>query len=338
MAVQALPLIIGGLSSLGGSIANYAAANQTNKAAQAQFRDSLDFQKYQYNDMKRYNAPVNQVRLLREAGLNPMIAFGAGNQPQSLTSVGGASPTASMVTPDFSSFASGLGSVMSSTVQSLLVNSEKDKNYATAANQLSQSIGQSIDNSYKDSDWKTSIEGKRFNNYIAALNGDTLALQLQLQRKTYANQLEQSEWQTEMQRADAGIRLKLLGIFDEQYSASIAKDWSMAYNAVLTGQASVKQAVAAVMNANSTRFAMDAQYGDSPSKRAEYFRLLTDQMFEASQKSRAEQFQAWMSSPLTGFMGKYAPITYEGVNRANDSQRRARNAFAPNSYFGNGKR
>ena len=68
--------ILGALSAVGSTVGSIYSANKQNEEARRQFDASLDWSKYQYNDMKQYNSPKNQLRLMREAGLNPALALG----------------------------------------------------------------------------------------------------------------------------------------------------------------------------------------------------------------------------------------------------------------------
>lgn len=45
---------------------------------QANFDEQMRFQKYMYEDSKRYNSMKNQVARMRSAGINPALALGAG--------------------------------------------------------------------------------------------------------------------------------------------------------------------------------------------------------------------------------------------------------------------
>ena len=79
------------LGSVGSTIGSIHSANVQNEEARRQFDASLAWSKYQYNDMKQYNSPKNQLRLMREAGLNPALALG---QLPSSAAVGSSSPGA----------------------------------------------------------------------------------------------------------------------------------------------------------------------------------------------------------------------------------------------------
>lgn len=153
-------LITGGAGLISGLL-NYGAANDTNSLAREQFEKNLKFQKYQYEDMKRYNSFKNQRRMMQEAGLNPSLMFGSGASPVGASSVGGVAPTASQTTPDFSFLPSGMGNLLSSLTQASLAKSEEDKNYAGAAKDLQEAIGNEIDNAYKHRDWNSLFNLRR---------------------------------------------------------------------------------------------------------------------------------------------------------------------------------
>lgn len=71
LAAAAAPAIIQGAAGLAGTIFGN---NQRQADYKTQRRDTLDF----WNKQNKYNSPENQMQLLKEAGLNPNLAYGKG--------------------------------------------------------------------------------------------------------------------------------------------------------------------------------------------------------------------------------------------------------------------
>ena len=119
-----LPAIIGALGAVGGGLLTANSINEQNAMANSQFRANYDFQRYQYEDMKRWQSPENLVRLYRQAGLNPALALGSGlNAPA--TSVGGVAPTASHAVGDFSGVPSAAANLMQGFANSSLAEAQE---------------------------------------------------------------------------------------------------------------------------------------------------------------------------------------------------------------------
>lgn len=70
-----------GLAGLSGAI-NFASGNfftgQANKASQASSKRQFLMQNYFMDKQNEYNKPINQVKRLREANLNPALVYGSG--------------------------------------------------------------------------------------------------------------------------------------------------------------------------------------------------------------------------------------------------------------------
>lgn len=70
-----------GLLGLGSNMAS-------NHQAQKNFREQMNFAKYQYEDQKKYNSMQSQVARMRAAGINPALAIGSGQLGTAGSSVG----------------------------------------------------------------------------------------------------------------------------------------------------------------------------------------------------------------------------------------------------------
>lgn len=254
------PLVGAAVGALGAGL-NYFSAQNQNEEARRQFDQSLSWQKQQYNDMKRYNSPQNQMRMMREAGVNPALALG---QLPSSAAVGSpaSGSTASMVQPDFS----GLNTSAEYLANYETLNSQRDLNYADAATKLQDSLGKGIDNAYK-------ARNNELAQQLTSEQANLLHLNARFTELNMGNALEYSEWQAEEQRAKAGLALILNKYVDEQQQSQIANTWMSALNAYWNGQASLTQARAAMMNAVTNQNAEQAIHGDTKEARKAFYKL-----------------------------------------------------------------
>lgn len=117
--------LIGALGAVGGGLVTANSIDNQNAMANSQFNANLAFQRYQYEDMKRWQTPINQVRLLREAGLNPALALDSRLAGNALTSVGGVSPTATHAVGDFTGLPSAAANLMTGLSSSSLANAQE---------------------------------------------------------------------------------------------------------------------------------------------------------------------------------------------------------------------
>lgn len=116
---------------------------------QRQFEANMNWQKEQFAkqreyalDERRYQDPAAQVKRLRDAGINPALAFGSGSMPTpSVSSVGGASGSSgssasapSLSSPASFNFASDIATESNARSQALLANASSRRELAAAAN------------------------------------------------------------------------------------------------------------------------------------------------------------------------------------------------------------
>lgn len=123
-------LIGSGISAAASLASNYF----TNKANAALNEKMLAFQQYQYEDMKKYNSMSEQVKRMREAGVNPALALGAGQLGTPATGVSSPSQTP-MEAPDFSGAASMVSQGFQMRQQQPLIDANVHKTEAEAQNQ-----------------------------------------------------------------------------------------------------------------------------------------------------------------------------------------------------------
>lgn len=133
--MSVLGAAIGALGALGSGAMTADAYNTQNSIAQSQFRENMNWQRQQYYDMKLWQSPKNQVRLYREAGINPALALQSGLAGK-VEGVGGVAPTSSMSSPDFFSLPSGASGLIQAFSQSNLADTQSKKVEADAENTL----------------------------------------------------------------------------------------------------------------------------------------------------------------------------------------------------------
>lgn len=118
---------VSSLASLGSTLGVNSANSRLNKKM-------LEFQKYQYEDMKKYNSMSEQVKRMRDAGVNPALALGAGQLGTPASGVSSPSQTP-MEAPDFSGAASMVSQGFQMRQQQPLIDANVEKTKAEAKNQ-----------------------------------------------------------------------------------------------------------------------------------------------------------------------------------------------------------
>lgn len=289
---MALGSIIGGIASALGAVGGAITHGDANAEARRQFDDSLAFQRYQYGDMRFRNSLLGQVLQAKEAGLNPSIALGSGLAGNT-SSVGGASPTASMSPYDPSSATNNIAQIAQN---SELVDSQSAVNFAGAAESLQSSIGRQIDNAYKDKNWELV-------NRLTKMQGDLTFIQWDTLNKTQGNSLMQSHWQSELVRAAASAQLLSNKWIDERQQAEVNSIIAQAYASYATGQASLEQAAAYVAYTAASTDALKAQFGDTPDARRQFYDE-TIENFRAMRSMQGSQEFSNYVSPFTNMLGQ----------------------------------
>lgn len=125
------PIVGAALTTGATSFISNAVTNNANKKLNEKM---LEFQKYQYEDMKKYNSMKEQVKRMREAGVNPALALGAGQLGTPVTGVSSPSQTP-MEAPDLSGAASMVSQGFQMHQQQPLIDANVEKTKAEAQNQ-----------------------------------------------------------------------------------------------------------------------------------------------------------------------------------------------------------
>lgn len=125
------PIVGAALATGATSFISNAVTNNANKKLNEKM---LEFQKYQYEDMKKYNSMKEQVKRMRDAGVNPALALGAGQLGTPATGVSSPSQTP-MEAPDLSGAASMVSQGFQMHQQQPLIDANVEKTRAEAQNQ-----------------------------------------------------------------------------------------------------------------------------------------------------------------------------------------------------------
>lgn len=271
-------------------------------------RELLAFQRYQYEDQKRYNSITEQVRRMRAAGLNPSLLMQNGTIGTSASAVGAPS-----MIPQQPIDVAGIGSAVSS-IAGIAGSSLSD--FARAAKDTQEAIGEAINNQTRGESNRWTIDNKKALSYMHGLQGDVNAKMAEFLDKSLGDRLMQQRWESELTRARAGISLTAMSYAEGQQRANISNLWAQAYNAVLTGQASVKQAFAAVKNAITNENNSHALYGLDDEDRADFFEDTLDQLESAADANRSTSFKntftPWGYNAGSKLFGSVSHNTVEG--------------------------
>lgn len=188
VAVDPVTVAIGAgtaLSGLIGSLFNASSADDANNINLQNFRESMAFQKYQYENLKRYNSLQNKASQARAAGLNPILAMEGVNSNMSAVS----SPSANPIQPiDYTSAFSSAGELGNSLVGAALKPSTEASNYGNAASSTADAVGKNIDNETKG---QFNVQGLKKLGYET----QTAGFLADLQRETLGSSIRQS-WLT----------------------------------------------------------------------------------------------------------------------------------------------
>lgn len=222
-----------------------------NAASQENFNEQMRFQRYQYEDMKKYNSMEQQVKRMRAAGINPALAISSGQLGTAASGVSAPSaPTFQQA--DLSPMVSAIGALAS-----------KKRDEAEASKLEEESTGEHIRNKFR-----TTRE------YLATLNDlkqyqklgiDTSRAEYALKKDMFLFGKLEKDWtadynlkkatqykeQTQANYYDSLTLLnnEYLNWVPQEKRAQIAKDLAQRLWFIKTGNASEKQASAAMREA-----------------------------------------------------------------------------------------
>lgn len=318
-------LITGGASLLSGALGglfgsavsdNQARANAENMRLN---RELLAFQKYQYEDQKRYNSMTEQVRRMRAAGLNPALLLQNGTTGSVGSAVG--SPSFQPYeAPDLSPIGSVVNGLSSSASSLASVFSQSLLNEKQGANLDQDTANKAIENANLAEYWKKKIanlseDTKYKTASITNLRQLTRIANLERQFAEQTLDFRVKESQIKMASAFVDFRAKQIStaFLPQQIQSEIAQKIASAKMLVMTGQASVKQATAAVMDAVTRRQQNDAQFGMNEEDRANFFNATMNLMHSKVGALNSEEFNnlgtPWGYSIGSKFFGQVSHQT-----------------------------
>lgn len=264
------------LAALGAAgLIGSALANKSSSDNQVQQQKAL------YQDSKQYNSSIEQVKRLRAAGLNPALAYGTGSSEVSAPNLPTPIPFSS---PDLSGLAN-----FAKTGQ------EVGNIESNTRLQQSKAQGQEIENNYIAAKNISSIYNTHIDSWLKKQMGDLTKLDIKYNELSMNDRLRQLKtdiaFRDSLTTAQDLQNMYLPIKLPQEVNESIARQ----FNLYKTGQASLKQASAAIMQAVTNAHAFDAQYGGSPESRAKYFNA----SLRALQASGTERYASAYAHSLT---------------------------------------
>lgn len=263
------PVTMYGIGTGVSTIGNLLGTSLANKTNQENFEKSLQFQKYMYEDSKKYNSAKAQAERLRAAGINPAFALGsmsagsvsAGSSPS-------ANPANPYTLPDLGGLFSGLA-----TAASQRKNIEAD-----TAQKEATTKGLDIDNLYRTEDWLSKLKNRNADTRTKNQAAELAKLNIQYESSSMKNRLLKLEYETQYQDALLTAQDITNQYLPTQLAEGCAEIIARQFANYATGRASLQSASAAIMQAMNQRRAFDAQFGGNPEDRKKFFNATLDNL------------------------------------------------------------
>lgn len=292
MPIPAAPLMIGSIGglALGGlGLLSQSKANQQNMALN---REMLDFQKYQYSDMKRYNSIQEQVRRMKAAGLNPSLLLQNGTTGMAGNSVASPSPTP-MQAYDMGSMASGISDIANTVSQS-------DINLAQKKNIEADTTQKEIENIFKFDKEFFGLEKLKAEGFHTGNLAKLVENEVKLANSTLDSRIQQQKIQTEIMANKFEADVIARGYLPDQLQADLALKMANQKLAVQTGMSSVQQAAAAIMDAVTRRNRENALTGFNDSDRKKFFEATYDYLNSGTFANTSWEEGTNIGNPILG--------------------------------------
>lgn len=252
----------------------------TNAQQRGMYNNQIEFQQSMYNDAKWHNSAPNQVRLLRAAGMNPAFAFG--NQPSSATATN--APSSPTLNPlDLNGLAAVSSGLHLNDVQAQQMSAETELSRERA-------VGQSIENKYSADSNLARIANMKIDTRLKGVLMKGAMLDNKLASQSLSYRVRQEQMKAQLEEAEAAARFYTLQYLPVSLQAQIEKDMATAKAALMNGNASLKQAHAAIMSSANQKHAFDAQYGKNDKERAAFARAAYQYLLEQSETERTNQW------------------------------------------------
>lgn len=253
----------------------------SNERQQRNFDQQMAFQKYQYEDQKRYNSAVEQVRRLRAAGINPALAFGQNAGTAQAVS----EPAAPSLNPlDMNGLSS-----MASNIS--LLGAQKENLEADTKKKNEEAVRETINNKWLDEDWKSKIFNRDQDSLLKEKQFDLAKLAIEFDTKSMRDRLRKQHLDAELADCEVAAQTITMQYIVPEKAAEINSYMATAAAALMNGRASLKQAHAALMSAVANSNALSAQYGDSDEARKKFFNASLDYLIEQKKESRSRSFK-----------------------------------------------
>lgn len=296
---------VSSILGVGGLLSNV----YSNIANEDRNQQNLDWQKYQYEDSKIYNSPVNQVRRLRQAGLNPALMYGNINPGQvTPTSPPSQLPAESLNLSGLASLSSGIDLNDSQ----LLVNQSLSEKYGNEA------AGYALDNAWKNADWLSKIQERGIRtNYTEKLK-DLAAKEFEFADKTLDFRIQQQDYALRIKKEEWAASIITASYLPTQITSQVNELMARCKYLVDTGQASLKQAHAAIMHAVNESDAFSAQYGSDPNARQDFFKASMDYLMARTDTEYSKQYHNIVGLPNNSYGFKITPFFQFHTSQSKD--------------------
>lgn len=247
---------------------------------------SMEQARYMYEDSKRYNSMNSQVQRMRAAGINPQLALMNGVTGQASTpgSVPSMNPMESLDLAGLSSMANSMD----------LNRTQKQSLEAGARFNSAKAVGQEIDNTYESALKHQEVSKSKMDWELKNQLKQLYGLQVQYNAQSMNDRLSEQMWNAELARGRAVAQLHTAAYLPQRLQEEINLLIAQQGLAVATGQASLKQAHAAIMSAVNQEHAFDAQYGGNPEARGKFFNATLQLLYQHYNESGAREFKNWL--------------------------------------------
>lgn len=274
--------------------------DQANRMNYDIFRRQNAFAHYQYEDMKKYNSMVEQVKRMRAAGLNPAFMNGAlGAGMATGVSQPSANPQQPLDLNGLSSFARNISDFSQAALQNLNTEAQTQNVESMTKKNEIESAGLQVDNLFRRANWASIIGNRNTETFLKRQLGEVAKLDAQFNTESFKQRLLNLKYEGELKDAQIAAQDIINSFLPSLQSAEYNELVSRAVANYATGRASLQSAMAAVMNAQTERGKVSAQFGKDDKERSRYFGAVMDLMFEQRYSERAKQYNlGTTSNPL----------------------------------------
>lgn len=282
------------VSSLIGGLFGSSSTNSANAQNYKMFREQIDYDRWKFNEEKRYNSLPEQMRQYRAAGLNPALMMqGAGSS----VSAGGSPTAPSAIPTDYAPYMQAGTQLASMLAQSTLMEKQ-------GANLEQDTLLKSIDaqskglkNLYELKNLAQDFKKKGYDvKYLdRMIRGQELLNEYG--EKSMADRLQLTSFEMETQKEQwraLALQNKYLDKYgDRQNQAAINQMVASTYAAYATGKASLQEAHQHLME-------IFAKYGKSDKDRGDYFKATLEGLQQAKSESVSREYVNWSDQPIPG--------------------------------------